>query len=241
MTESMSTMLKSVEPILAPNSVDEKSVNDFIERVEDQIEKGAGRIVVDCSSLQRVTSSHINGLWLAYETCRCRRAELELNNVSEGLRRVLEALNLTPIILRRSPSPAGLNLQLHPTTISIDAAISRVIGHLNAAGIPEITVFEIQTIFYEIATNIRLHSGLKADEPFEVAVEIEKRRVKILFSDPGIEFDPTSQNNECNIQEAGRHHQRRGFGLSMIKGLCNSLSYSRTTAQRNELIVTKDW
>jgi anti-sigma regulatory factor (Ser/Thr protein kinase)/ABC-type transporter Mla MlaB component len=221
--------------------VDEKSVTDFIEQIETLLAQGEGGVVVDCSPLERVTSSHINGLWLAHEACESQKAKLELENVREGLRRVLDALNLSSIFLKKSPLSAGLKLKVHPSTENIDLMMSKVVNHLTASGLPEITAFELQTIFYEIATNIRLHSGLRPTDSFAVTVGLGERQVTLTFTDPGAEFDPTAQNNECDIQEAGRQLRRRGFGLAMVEGLCNTLSYTRTSDQQNQLVITKKW
>jgi anti-sigma regulatory factor (Ser/Thr protein kinase)/anti-anti-sigma regulatory factor len=252
---STSIEQKSVEPILAPHSVDEVSVSDFIERVEAQLAKGVARIVVDCSPLESVTSSHIHGLWLAHETCQSREAELELENVSEGLRRVLEVLNLTPILLKKSSASADLSpillkkssasadlsLEVSPTAEDIDVAISKIISHLTRSGLPEFVAFELQTVFYEIATNIRLHSGLQCHDSFGVKVELEERKLTLTITDPGVEFDPTGHDHEPDVREAGRRLQRRGFGLAIVKGLSNTLFYARTADQQNQIVITKVW
>jgi anti-sigma regulatory factor (Ser/Thr protein kinase)/anti-anti-sigma regulatory factor len=239
--ENINTAKRSVEPVLAPHSLDENSINDFIERVEAQLAQGESRVIVDCSPLERVISSHINGLWLAHETCQGRQAQLQLINVSAGLRRILDALNLTPILLRNSSSPGGLDLRVSPTAKDIEVAMSELVSYLIRSGLPELTAFELQTIFYEIATNIRLHSGLDSDDSFAVTIELEGRRISLTVSDPGVEFNPTSRSDDLNVQEAGRRLQRCGFGLSMVKGLCKTISYTRTVDHRNQLVITKYW
>jgi anti-sigma regulatory factor (Ser/Thr protein kinase) len=121
--------------------------------------------------------------------------------------------------------------------------MSKMVGHLTKAGLPDITAFELQTIFYEISTNIRLHSRLEPTETLVVAVEVETegRKATVTITDRGIEFDPTAREQETDFPEAGRRRQRRGFGLAMIKGLCNTLSYTRTADNRNQLVITKVW
>jgi anti-sigma regulatory factor (Ser/Thr protein kinase) len=153
----------------------------------------------------------------------------------------LDALNLTPVLLRSSSSPEGLDLQVSPTAENIEVAMSKLVSYLIQSGLPELTAFELQTIFYEIATNIRLHSGLNSDDSFAVTIELDGRRILLIVSDPGVEFNPTSRSNDLNVQEAGRRLQRRGFGLSMVKGLCKTMSYTRTADHRNQLVITKYW
>ena len=124
----MSINTKIPDPITASTSPDEASVNQFLSRVDSQLGQGVSLIQVDCTQLARVTSSHIHALWLAREKCDHQGAALELINVSNGLRRVLEALDLADLFLPNPAAPLRFNLQLSPTVESIDSAMSKVVG-----------------------------------------------------------------------------------------------------------------
>jgi anti-sigma regulatory factor (Ser/Thr protein kinase) len=150
-------------------------------------------------------------------------------------------LNLTPFFLPEAPAPARFELNVPTEADQIDAAISKVVGFLLQSGLPEITAFELQTILYEIMTNIRLHGRLQPDDTISVHLRVEGRTVTLGFADGGVSFDPTGHNPVVDPQEAGRQHQRRGFGLAMVKGLSDKIDYHRTADQRNQLTVTKSW
>lgn len=241
MNAGTSIKTRTCEPVLASPCVDEASVNEFVAKVESQLAQGAKLIEIDCSLLVRVTSSHINGLWLAHERCQAEEASVELTHMSDGLRRVLEALNLTRFFLREAPGPARFALEVLPAAEHIDTAMSKVVSFLTKSGLPEITAFELQTIFYEIMTNIRLHGQLQPDDLISVHVKVEEHKVTLSFSDAGVSFDPTSHDLDVEAREAGRQRQCRGFGLAMVKGLSESLKYARTADARNQLIITKSW
>ena len=126
------------KPIKASTSPDDASVSDFLAEVDSQLNQSVGRIQVDCAHLTRVTSSHINALWLARDKCNHLSVALDLINVGHRLRRVLEALDLADLLLPESEVPYRFHMQLAATEQDIDSAMSRVVGFLTRSGVPTI-------------------------------------------------------------------------------------------------------
>ena len=241
MKTSVNINPKKLEPIMASAAPDEVSASDFLAKVDSQLTQGVNLVQIDCTPLVRVASSNINSLWLAREKCNGCGAKIELINVNNGLRRVLEALDLATVFLPESAGSLRFCLQFALTVAGIDSAMSEVVGFLTKSGLPESTAFELQTVFYEVTTNVRLHSELTPLEPMTFGAEIKGRSVDFTFTDRGVSFDPTSYGSNVDFQEAGRGLRRNGFGLEMITRLTDSMEYVRTADERNQLITKKSW
>lgn len=237
----MSINTRIPDPITASTSPDEASVHEFLVRVDSRLGQGVSLIQVDCTQLDRVTSSHINALWLAREKCDQQRATLELINVGKGLRRVLEALDLASLFLPAPPVALRLDLQLSPTVESIDSAMSKVVGFLAKSRVPEVTAFELQTVFYEVTTNIRCHGQLTSKDSIRFDAQINEQVVTFTFIDNGVSFDPTSHDSNVDFREPSREQRRNRFGLAMIERLSDSQKYSRTADEQNQLSIRKSW
>ena len=229
------------ERILANTSTDEVSVNEFLTDVESRLNQGLQRIQIDCKALIRVTSRNIYALWQAREKCLRRNSSLELTNVSIGLRRVLEALDLAEIFLNEPISIKKLHLSFPPKIEEIDQAMSSFVTFLLKAKVPEITAFELQTIFYEVATNIRRHAKMRSNEKICFEAHINARTVEFIFIDKGYSFNPLQKNTNIDFQKASQENQRNGFGLAMIERLSDGLEYQRTTKAENLLKIKKAW
>jgi anti-sigma regulatory factor (Ser/Thr protein kinase)/anti-anti-sigma regulatory factor len=241
MQATMDISTRLLDPVLASSTPDESSVNEFLAQVDSQLNQGASLIQIDCSPLDRISSSIISALWLAREKCSRQGAAIELLNVGNGLRRVLEAIDLAGFFLPETTIPLRFDLRFAPTKEAIDRAMSKVVGFLVKSGVPEGTAFQLQTIFYEVATNVRRHAQLTSEDSIDFDAQINGQVVTFTFVDNGVSFDPTVHKPDVDLPRANGEFRRRRFGLAMIQRLSDSLQYSRTDSAQNQLRIKKSW
>jgi anti-sigma regulatory factor (Ser/Thr protein kinase)/anti-anti-sigma regulatory factor len=215
------------------------------------------RIVLDCGSLERVVSNHIALLWRANTLCQEAAIDLRLLNPPLALMRVLNVLDLTHTFgfegeteaesLHSDRDLAAANLpseyaeSARADIADIDWAIMRFVKFLNGLNVSATTALELKTIFYEVATNIRCHSGLGPIDQFSVDVRADRDAITMTFSDNGRPFDPTTVPDTLEVEEASRSKRRRGFGLIMIRRLANRLEYRHDETTGNMLTIVKEW
>ncbi len=237
----MSMKTKTPEPVTAAIAPDSEGIEDFLTRVRAQLDVGESIILVDCAPLERVTSTHINALWQARDLCGQRSATMELLNVGHGLRRVLEVLDLTSVFFTDPPTTLPFKRVFAPTVEQIDEVMGKFVSFLTKAGVPEVTAFELQTIFYEVATNIRRHSGLTESDTIQLFAQVKDRNAVMTFTDSGLSFDPVQPQPKRDIKQISREAERRGFGLDMIVRLSDSIDYERVDGSQNRLRIEKGW
>lgn len=215
------------------------------------------RIVLDCGSLDRVVSNHIALLWRANTLCQEASIDLRLLNPPLALMRVLNVLDLTHTFgfegeaeaeslhsdkdLLMANLPSEYSESARADIGDIDWAILRFVKFLNGLNVSATTILELKTIFYEVATNIRCHSGLSPIDLFSLEVRADLSALTIVFSDNGKPFDPTAAPDALAIEEASRSRKRRGFGLIMVRRLANRLEYHHDETKGNVLSIIKEW
>ncbi len=229
----------------------------FQRQVQQAISKKPDLVLLDCQYLQRVVSSHIRLLWGARERCGDNQAELRLSNPTSALMRILRTLDLVDSFqyegidhhrgqrldqdLGMERMPRTFTDAVHPTVTCIDDSIAHFMGYLADARVSATTLIELRTIFYEIATNIRLHSGISPQDHFTVDAHADWDCVTMTFTDSGTQFDPTVGTARMDIVAATHQRKHRGFGLIMIRRLADNISYRRDPASGNVLTITKKW
>jgi len=107
-------------------------------------------------------------------------------------------------------------------------------------GVSGLEVFELMTIFYEVATNIRLHGKLEMNAVIDFSASIHKCEVVMEFKDPGRPFNPVAEPSEFNPSDALKAGKMRGLGIILINRLIDSLSYSRSDDEQNILCLKKN-
>ncbi len=253
----MPTKTQESTPIKAPTSLEKMAIDQFFRAINNSIRGGVNPIEIDCGALREIRSSHVGLLWQAYEICRENSTKMRLISVSTGLARVLSILDLNEVLLineviensivcnhnKITPhyQETELNLNITPNITAIDEAMNNFVRFLMLNKLPEITAFELQTIFYEVATNIRCHSKLVIGELISFHVELHEHFVILIFRDRGESFDPTSLPPADDITIPARHGRINGYGLTMINRLCDKISYNRTSEELNELTIRKSW
>jgi anti-sigma regulatory factor (Ser/Thr protein kinase) len=128
-----------------------------------------------------------------------------------------------------------------PTPEGIDAAITRFLEYMSQLRVPELALFELRIVIYEITTNIMCHSALSALDRIGMDARVDASGLTLEFSDPGPAFDPTAQTVCTDYRKAGMNHQSHGFGLAMVHGLVDEVEYMRNETNNNVLTVKKRW
>ena len=238
----MNTNTTAIEPIEVSAAADETSIANFLGDVEARLAMGGGTVQVDCAALDRVSSSHVRALWLARESCIKAGSDMSLVNAGQGLIRVLQVLDLADLFVPTDDVPLKMAEVIPASVADIDRSMEAIVSFLTQNGVPEITAFEVQTIFYEVCTNIRRHGELPDAGTIDFQVQLSEARIDLTFQDGGVQFDPTqARGRDLNIVQAGRDFRKNGFGLAMIDRLSNSMRYTRANQGRNILRISKNW
>jgi anti-sigma regulatory factor (Ser/Thr protein kinase)/anti-anti-sigma regulatory factor len=213
-------------------------------------------IVLDCGALKRLASSHIGLLWECNQQCRDHGIRFQLKNPSAAMVRTLEALDLRESFalgmaesvgaeFRDKDIPTG-TFQSYIDCIPLDReaitlAEDRFVSFLHRIGAGAGTTHELRTVVYEIATNIRTHSGLEPTDHFTLEATANSKEIALTFTDTGVPFDPTIGTRQVDPTQAARTAKRRGFGLLMIQKLVDNLEYRRDAEGANMLNIRKRW
>jgi anti-sigma regulatory factor (Ser/Thr protein kinase)/anti-anti-sigma regulatory factor len=241
--------------IAVPEELTPTAMAGFEARLREALEFAPAAVFLDCEKLRHITSSYVNVFWSAYERCASAGIGVQLHEPPDGLIRTLQVMDLAHFFNVEEPdggsSPADDPARListagvytdrfRPDTGGIDAAADRFVGFLARTGVAESTEFELRTVFYEVATNIRLHA--KPDPFVDVmfTTTVAEEMLVLCFRYTGVEFDPTPRGPELDFVAAARTGQKRGFGLAMLHRLTDRVAYVRDETGWNVLTVEKN-
>lgn len=222
----------------------------FFDRLAAVLAESPRQVKVDCSALDRITSRGVGLLWKAYCECASSGTSLLLESPSHGVVRTLSALDLgaffglepaeLPTAEYRGGSGAGEYVDAFPATESeVDRALTRFGDYVRGLNMETAMEAELQTLFYEAVTNIRLHGGLTPPQRVEVQFSIGEHDLRLCFKDPGPPFDPTTQKDDYNNAMAAQRGQIRGFGLAMMRRMADEMTYTRESGRLNVLTLLK--
>lgn len=250
----MSKVTTEVPMLAVPFDLSRGQDIDFCRRVEEAMDQGQSNLHLDCSALELVHSSHIGLLWKAKEICRQKSTTVTLEETSSSLIRTLRALDL----MDEFTFGEACDLDLVPTTqpipiqsgephtglfaadvAGVDQALCEFLELLDGWRLTEEMKFDLRTLFYEVATNIRCHSGLQADSRIRYRAALINGAIQLVFEDNGKPFNPTSLPDAYNPEAAAHNHQTRGFGISMIRRLADEIEYTLKNDTTNVLSLTK--
>jgi anti-sigma regulatory factor (Ser/Thr protein kinase)/anti-anti-sigma regulatory factor len=251
----MSVRANETITLLVPSDTDRETVEGFYAELDSRLSESPAEVLLDCSLLEHASSTHINTLWQARNRCEEAGIAIKLTSVTYGLERVLVVLDLYDLFVAerdgveagagaRGPDmsaapPAVLALKVDPTADGIKRAMQALHGYLMELDVGEMFAFDLETVFYEVTTNISLHGKLDASEPILVTAAPRNGVLRLRFEDPGPRFDPTRCVMDFDPKKAGRNRQRHGFGLAMIMKLVDRVSYERRDDHLNVLNLEK--
>lgn len=253
----MTSKLEARVEISVPAIASRAAMDSFQKDLEQRLTGQPDVLALDCSQLKRVSADHISSLCGAYQSCERAGVSLRLTATSPGLARVLEVLDLDGLLLDRETTVKASRRtvcrwaaegfrRMYVDQFRVDAdditrSSETFLCYLNSLRVPEITAFELQTVFYEIAMNIAAHSKTLEDERVVFTAEADDRGIVMAFTDSGEPFDPTTHEAVFEPKAAGKERKKRGLGITMIRRLTDKISYCRKHDSLNILKVEKHW
>ena len=246
---------KKRRTILVPADLDETSLRGFQTEIDSVLREVPSEIALDCSLLKRASSSHINALWETQTRCEDEQVRMVLTCVRPGLGRILRILDLydlftiesgtdrdgpdeQPAVVSDGPRRA-LSIDLVACADGIRVGLDKFREYILRSDASEICVFDLETVFYEIATNISRHSGLAEADSISFEATQVNGKISMRFCDRGRPFDPTGKTPVFDPEEAINAKQRRGIGLTLIKRLVDRISYERLNDGSNVVVLEK--
>ena len=252
----MSSTLKLNAAIPVPVELGGRAEDQFEAHLQAALETHPATVLLDCAALQLVTSRHIELLWRTRLRCQRGAIEIRLEKPTPGLMRILSILDLAELfcctpspadgfsgepMFGHGPAKASYQDKFLPITGEVVSATERFKAFLVALPVPELTRFELRTIFYEVANNISQHGGMDKETPVSFWVEFGFGRIKMMFADTGLEFDPTAAEADFDPRTAAKKRCVRGFGIPMVRRMTDDVSYVRSADGRNILTIAKTW
>ncbi len=230
---------------------------EFIVELKESVKHAVGELFVDCSKVEQVTSTHVNILWRAYSICKDSGVRMILKNPTESVVRVLSILDLREMFLidesndyskvsqegTQKPQTLDnlLSMKIKLESSEIATGLKRVQEFLKSVPVTSACSVEIETIFYELATNVLLYSKLTSSDLLDCSVEVTKNRITMKFIDSGVLFDPSTAEIRYDPKSMISNYQKRGLGLVMIRRMADTISYERRDDGVNIVTVMKDW
>ncbi|MCK4815541.1 ATP-binding protein [bacterium] len=243
--------------LLVPADLSDDAVTRFDRGLKELLTEDPLSIAFDASQLEQVTSSHIKLLWQAYHVCLDAGATMKLKSLSPGLERVLKVLDLYELLAENHESicpQLRKAVRIKPGAIpppyadefpadshSIDKALEGFLKFLRRFTLPEVVIFELRIVFYELATNIGSHAQMRDDDLVVFSALVEGSKLIMVFADSGVPFDPRSSTADYDPRTASKNGQTRGFGLTLVQRLTDKMSYVRMNDAINVLTIEKMW
>lgn len=226
---------------------------EFLAELEEILKTSPRDVWFDCGDLERITSRGVGVLWHAHHNCANSGSRLHLEFVAEGVIRTFRVLDLcelfdlepTAIENRSTPSSgADSNQDHYSDTVGIsekgvDKALIRLGQFLHRLELDQTLSMDLQTLFYEVITNIRIHSEIDPGEKVSVDLKINAREATFRFTDPGIPFDPATHPVDYDYARDAKLGQTHGFGLALMRRMADQMTYSREHGTHNVLTITK--
>jgi anti-sigma regulatory factor (Ser/Thr protein kinase)/anti-anti-sigma regulatory factor len=238
-----------------PGNFSEKAHNEFIAELKQKCNNNTKKVVIDCAQVEMGISGHIGMLWEAKSYCDNISVELVLRSVTLGLLRVLKVLDLFDLFIDDEPTitfdpsrekvsdqskiTESFFLEFKAEANNITRSLEQFHRYLKKMNVSEDLMIELETVFYEVATNIYLHGKVDNFQGVKFSMDQVDNYLVLKFVDQGLAFDPTVRIQELNPQTAMKKHQKRGFGLYMISKMTDKISYCRRDNRYNELILEK--
>jgi anti-sigma regulatory factor (Ser/Thr protein kinase)/anti-anti-sigma regulatory factor len=241
--------------LTVPDVLQPDTPADFERRLETLLRQAPEVIALDCADVDHLSSSHVKLLWGARARCAQAGVTVCLTAASPYIWKVLKVLDLADFFIRDEeaegrPHPAEpmellVALDVYEDTFragtaEIDSALQRFLNTLRETGVPQNAQYVLRTIFYEIATNVRLHAS--GEEPGTIAFSAipDRHKIVLTFVDTGPPFNPL----EFEVDAEPRREtadERRAFGIAIVKKLADRMFYKRLDDRENALIVERAW
>lgn len=241
--------------VKVPNTLGGDEYRDFLRELKQLLTEKPQEVTLDCSSIEYATPGHISAIWRAHVECLHNGLPVNISSLTRNLKRVLRSLDLYDYLVREGEflyhepidgigdqlrdRPPEFRVKFCPTVDDVNQAMAELNTRFMNSGLTEVESFELQTAFYEIATNVRLHShsGESSTAWLEVFTLDDGLILKLVAEGPP--FDPTQQEIRFDPEEAIKNGQRRKIGLAMVNRLVDGVHYEREDDRLNVLYLKK--
>ena len=249
-----------VNPLILPADLTRSTTSQFLELVQSILDSRVTELKIDCSRINNASSSHISILWEAYDLCKSNKVKIILEEATTSLVRVLFILDLGELFglgshesgfksadKRETVSDQDSHIHTEQICVSrekLSQSVEAFLKFSSTHGVPEITDFEMRTVFCEVMTNVIDHSGLTESDNVKFTAKIKGNHMNMVFEDLGVAFDPTIYHGSADLDDlitAAKERRFRGFGLLMIRKLVDKIKYSRKEDTVNHLEIEKYW
>ncbi len=236
------------------STFDQADVDGILKMIRDRSDTES-RVLLDCSALTQVDSTKVAALCQLVNACSRIAPGTRLESIGPRLSRVLRVLDLHDLLVHGECTPAAaptphaplttlagsrhLHLSFRPKHDSLDSARARFRTFVDSFSDSEVDSCELEIVFYEIATNILLHGGLRDTDAAVFEAACDGDRVRMVFTYPGEAFDPTVLPDDYNPSAYVQSGRSRGLGLTMVRRMTNQMSYRRDGGNLNVLILEK--
>lgn len=225
------------------------------ELVDNLADRGATRVLIDCSDLSLLTHEHIWLLLHVQTQCQMQGITVILSAPTstlfniETLGSLIEASSsltrrVTPrMVTPSSPSvqdPDRLEQRVRARTADLAKSTREFEAYLSRMQLEKVDRYVVRTLYTEAVQNIYRHAGLKDSQEIQVLVERTGKCLSLTFVDEGPEFDPTAESslNEQLSDPAAVEFPH--FGIKMLKQLADDMSYQRSHSGKNVLRIIKE-
>lgn len=125
------------------------------------------------------------------------------------------------------PSRAGLRLDLAPALSSLEPCRLAMDELLAAHQVDRTAVYRCELVLEEVFVNIVLHAtSLPAGACIGFEAEVRETEVRLVFTDPGAAFDPTTLP-EPDLPAHLTQGRPGGLGVMLVRRLALDMSYRR--------------
>ena len=241
--------------VLLPVELRDDAPVAFRACMDSLITKHPEAITLDCRHVDHLTSSHVKLLWSARIRCAEEGVALRLKSDSEYVWKVLKILDLDEFFIHDEDSDVdemghfstelmgeleGYEDTFDAVAESIGIALDGFLDYLKSLSVPTGTQYVLRTLFYEVATNIRLHASTDTKEQISFSALLDSSGIVLTFVDSGSHFDPTQFDiSDFSYQEGS--DGRRSFGITILQKLADRLDYERLNDTKNVLILERKW
>jgi anti-sigma regulatory factor (Ser/Thr protein kinase)/anti-anti-sigma regulatory factor len=238
-----------------PPTLCEETLHDFYAQLDQIIMQHPKRVYLNCGQLEYVNSRHIVTLWQAFGQCTDAGINVKLTQATVNLKQTLRLLDLHDLLLGEAAPiehdknkqkdidrvlrPKILQMEFHANANDINDNLDNFRSYLNSLKINNLIVFELVTVFYEVTTNIRLHSDLQNNQLISFTASTANDAILLRFSDPGKKFNPIQKDIPYDPTSAIKEGRKRGLGLTLVKRIADSMKYIRENGKLNTFTLIK--
>jgi anti-sigma regulatory factor (Ser/Thr protein kinase)/anti-anti-sigma regulatory factor len=243
--------------IPVPENVESSDAEVFESELTALLAARPEAIALDCARIDHFTSMHVKLVWGARTRCAEAGVAVRLKSASKYVWKVLDVLDLAEFFIaddsteeaKTNSAPVEFMGGLEDYQDSfqadsegVDRALENFVAYLKTLNIPSSTAYVLRTLFYEVATNIRLHAREAGEAPAGVKFGALPHRDKVVltFVDDGTAFNPT-QFETAEQATMDTAEDRRSLGITILKRLADRMMYRRLDAKRNVLVVERNW